>query len=154
MLVSSPQEPPLMATAWLTSATFLSPMNASHIILWTCVSPSCLNVPQFHSLPLSLCGSKPPHVWNWASWNPPPDLVLLDMSFAFHFPFKNVLSLCFKHLTRMLSAGFSQSSPAECRHSLGSLSCCSPQLCSPLGLVPAAFEAWGGRPCQGLLVTD
>lgn len=69
MLVSIPQEPLLMATACLTSATFLSPMDASHIILWTCVCPSSLNVPQFHSLPMSLRGSRPPHGWNSDSWN-------------------------------------------------------------------------------------
>lgn len=28
------------------------------------------------------------------------------------------------------------------------------QVCSILGLVPAAFGAWGGRACQGLLVAD
>lgn len=87
----------------------------------------------------------------------PPNLVLLDMSFGFHFPFKNMLSLCFQYLTRMLNASFSQSSPAECRHSppVQPRAPCPaaphgppipPGICSTLGLCQLLLRPGEGEP--------
>lgn len=87
----------------------------------------------------------------------PPNLVLPDMTFGFHFPFKNMLSLCFQYLTRMLNAGFSQSIPAECRHSppVQPRAPCPaaphgppipPGICSTLGLCQLPLRPGEGEP--------
>lgn len=95
----------------------------------------CLNIPSF----ILSTGGEP---WwlqtsrggSWGSWNPPPHLLLLHLSFGFNFPFQTMLLLCFWYLPRVQS-------PAESRHSPRAALSSAPL---PPGLAPAAFEAWGG----------